>query len=508
MSHYDLVKQAPVSESTAQMDDAAGPLFAGLPRAEDPRRRALAAKEGATIATEAAALRGAPDDAAALWRAANAVAAVAFSFRLDATATDRLVTPDQPVVVTIGFSDYAAAEAQAARVALVSPGSEPGDDAYQPLTLDPRGHGEATLTGTLPANVSMTLPKAAHVFQPYYDAPQFEAVAQVTTASGVIELRSPVRVEVAASTQIAFAEPRYLVRRGDDAVPPVVVSLTNTAADARAETVSFSLPAGWHVTPASVDVAFAVQDEQQWVTLQVTPPSDAAPGVYPLTATCAAGEPVSAAIHVTTVATPEGARVGVVQSYDDTLVKTLAGLGVDHAILGPADFTATKLDTFTTILVDMRAYAKRPDLVASNGALLDFARRGGTLVVFYQKTFEWSLDYAPYPLRISRNRVTREDAPITVLAPEHPLFTRPNRIVEADWAGWIQERGLYFADQFDDAYTPLIACADPDETIPPGGLLIAPLGEGAYVYTGLALYRQLRALHPGALRLFANLVSL
>jgi hypothetical protein len=80
--------------------------------------------------------------------------------------------------------------------------------------------------------------------------------------------------------------------------------------------------------------------------------------------------------------------------------------------------------------------------------------------------------------------------------------------VEADWAGWIQERGLYFADQFDDAYTPLIACADPDETIPPGGLLIAPLGEGAYVYTGLALYRQLRALHPGALRLFANLVSL
>jgi LmbE family N-acetylglucosaminyl deacetylase len=512
MSHYDLVKEAPDTKAEARMDEAAGPLFKGLPLAVDSQRRALAAMDAPSLVTEVAKLREARSESGegtALSRAANAVAAVDFSFRLDATAMDELVTPDQPVAVETGFSDYGEAEAQAVRVALVSPGADPGEDAYQPLPLDPRGHGEVTLTGTLPVGVRMTLPKAAQVFQPHYDAPQWEAVAQVTTASGVIELRTPVRVEVAAATQIAFAEPRYLVRTGALAKPQVVLSLTNTAADARNETVTFGVPAGWQVAPASVDVAFAVEDEQQWVTLQVTPPAGVAPGVYALTAGCAAdSEPVSAAIHVADVATPEGARVAVVQSYDDTLVKTLAGLDVAHAILGPADFTPAKLDTFTSILVDMRAYAKRPDLVASNGALLDFARRGGTLVVFYQKTFEWSLDYAPYPLRISRNRVTREDAPITVLVPEHPLFTRPNRIVEADWAGWIQERGLYFADQFDDAYTPLIACVDPDEMIPPGGLLIAPLGEGAYVYTGLALYRQLRALHPGALRLFSNLVSL
>src|SRR5690606_38357924 len=106
------------------------------------------------------------------------------------------------------------------------------------------------------------------------------------------------------------------------------------------------------------------------------------------------------------------------------------------------------------------------------------------------------------------NRVTREDAPVEILEPDHPLFHSPNAIASEDWDGWVQERGLYFADCWAPEYTPLIRTVDPGEDIPPGSLLVAPCGDGTYVYTALVWYRQLRALHPGALRLFANLISL
>jgi hypothetical protein len=109
---------------------------------------------------------------------------------------------------------------------------------------------------------------------------------------------------------------------------------------------------------------------------------------------------------------------------------------------------------------------------------------------------------------VSRNRVTREDAAVKLLVPEHPVFATPNAIRPEDWDGWIQERGLYFPSEWDAAYTPLIDCNDPSESNPPGSLLVAKHGEGTYVYNALVLYRQIRELHPGALRLFANMIAL
>ena len=126
----------------------------------------------------------------------------------------------------------------------------------------------------------------------------------------------------------------------------------------------------------------------------------------------------------------------------------------------------------------------------------------------YHKTFDWNSDYAPYPISLSRNRVTREDAEVSVLVPEHPLLNEPNKIGPSDWDGWIQERGLYFPSTWHEAYTPLIATNDPGEDIPPGSYLVATHGKGNYVYTALGWYRQLRELHPGALRCFANMLAL
>jgi hypothetical protein len=141
--------------------------------------------------------------------------------------------------------------------------------------------------------------------------------------------------------------------------------------------------------------------------------------------------------------------------------------------------------------------------------LMEYVSAGGTYVVQYVTNGGMEADaIGPYPLSISRARVSDETAPVTLIVPEHPALSHPNRIGPEDFAGWVQERGLYFAGKWDSAYTPLISSGDPGEPPGEGGLLVARYGEGYYCYTGLAFFRQLPAGVPGAYRLFANLVEL
>jgi hypothetical protein len=158
----------------------------------------------------------------------------------------------------------------------------------------------------------------------------------------------------------------------------------------------------------------------------------------------------------------------------------------------------------------VRAYEVRPDLEARNGRILDFARRGGTVLVQYHKYEYPDGGFAPYHVAMARphDRITDPDAAVTLLDPDSPLFHHPNRIEEADFQGWVQERGLYFLSEWDEAFTPLLEMADPDMEPVRGSLLVAPLGEGLYIYTGLAFFRQLPAGVPGAFRLLANLASM
>jgi LmbE family N-acetylglucosaminyl deacetylase len=237
------------------------------------------------------------------------------------------------------------------------------------------------------------------------------------------------------------------------------------------------------------------------------------------------GEPVvtlQPARALPPVQIPDDLRVGFVRSYDDATERALRDLGITVVPLDSAALAAAAFDGLHTIVVDIRAYLAREDLRRYNENLLDWVRDGGHLVVGYQKTFEWNPQYddpfdasqknpagfAPYPLLLGRDRVTYEDAPVTLLAPAHVLFHAPNEITEADWDDWVQERGLYFPAEYDDRYTELFAMSDPGEAPLRSSTLIAEVGQGTYVYTALGWYRQLAAYNPGAYRLFANLVSL
>ena len=155
----------------------------------------------------------------------------------------------------------------------------------------------------------------------------------------------------------------------------------------------------------------------------------------------------------------------------------------------------------------------RRDLIAHNHRLLDYVEGGGTLVVQYNKYEFNRAQYAPYPYKIHRphDRITDENAAVKVLVPDHPIFVRPNRIDQQDWAGWVQERGLYFLGSWDERYTPLLELEDPflyNSGKKRGALLVARHGKGTYIYTGLGFFRQLPAGVPGAYRIFANLISL
>src|SRR5207247_543158 len=168
------------------------------------------------------------------------------------------------------------------------------------------------------------------------------------------------------------------------------------------------------------------------------------------------------------------------------------------------------LARYDAIVIGSRAYEVDAALVASNGRLLDYARTGGLVIVQYQQYPFVNGNFAPYRLSIARphDRVTDETAPVTERDAAHRVFHVPNEIGPDDWAGWVQERGLYFAHDWDAAYTPLLETHDPGEPPLFGGLLVAAVGQGTYVYTGLSFFRQLPAGVPGAYRLFANLLAL
>jgi hypothetical protein len=136
-------------------------------------------------------------------------------------------------------------------------------------------------------------------------------------------------------------------------------------------------------------------------------------------------------------------------------------------------------------------------------------QNGGTVIVQYNTTARLQTErFSPYPLTIGRERVTDEFAPVRILKPDHPVMNKPNKITEADFQGWVQERGLYFPSAWDENYEAILAMNDPGETPKTGSLLVTKYGKGHYIYTGLSFFRQLPEGVPGAYKLFANLVSL
>src|SRR5262249_38248800 len=186
-------------------------------------------------------------------------------------------------------------------------------------------------------------------------------------------------------------------------------------------------------------------------------------------------------------------------------------LGAKLELLGPDDLAWGNLSRFNAIVTGVRAYERRPDLRANNGRLLEYVRDGGTLIVQYNK-FEFNqAQYGPYPAKVSSDRVTDEFSPVTILAPSDPVLNFPNRITDATWKDWVQERGLYFLGDRDPKYRDLIQLEDrfPNNRGKKLGALVeATYGKGHWVYVGLGLWRQLPAGPRGAYQILANLLSL
>ena len=220
-------------------------------------------------------------------------------------------------------------------------------------------------------------------------------------------------------------------------------------------------------------------------------------------------EPARQRVSIVDVKAPHDFKIGYIMGAGDDIPTVLKQVGMNVTMI-PAEHLATEdLSKYATIVLGIRAYDTQKDVGANNKKLLDFVSAGGTLVVQYETSpgdFN-SGNYTPYSAVLSRARVSVEEAPVEILAPDDPIFHYPNEITQKDFDGWVQERGLYFMDKWGDHFKPLLASNDPGEQPQKGGLLRAQFGKGTYIYTGYAFFRQLPAGVPGAVRLFVNLLA-
>jgi hypothetical protein len=330
----------------------------------------------------------------------------------------------------------------------------------------------------------------------------------------------PFSVETAPSTQVIPA--------GSNPSAQLRVMVRSTVARANG-TVRPEVPPGWKVEPQSANVEFSKTGEQA-AEFQVLPDGakesryqvrallnanarDYSEG-YSLVARPDLGgffyyQPALQRTSVVEVKVPQGLKIGYVMGAGDDIPVVLRQLGLDVTLLAPDDIEHGDLARFGTIVLGIRTYDTRDDVKKYNQRLLEYAQNGGTLLVQYNTSpSEFNAGhYTPFPAQLSRERVTVEQAPVTMLDPQSPVFHYPNQITARDFDSWVQERGLYFMDQWDPQFTPLLASNDPGESPQKGGLLLAQYGRGYYLYTGYAFFRQLPFGVPGAIRLYVNLLS-
>ncbi|MGI8889231.1 MAG: PIG-L family deacetylase [Chthoniobacterales bacterium] len=301
------------------------------------------------------------------------------------------------------------------------------------------------------------------------------------------------------------------------------------AADKFKSDVSLAIPAGWKVEPASVPVQLEGVESETSCTFQVTPPAEAGEGTLRVVFT-SNGQKTRAFcrqkiayphIEPQTLISPAQAKlvrakienkaplVGYLPGAGDAIPESLREIGSDVQILADQDVKAANLARFDAIVLGVRAYNVHPERIGAwYPQLLAYARQGGVVVVQYNTMPGPKPDQLPHPLQVSHDRVTDENAPVGILAPDHPVMNFPNQITAADFAGWVQERGLYFPNEWDAAWTPILSSHDPGEKPLDGGLLVTRCEKGWFVYTGYSWFRELPAGVPGAYRIFANLISL
>ncbi|HYO77029.1 MAG TPA: hypothetical protein VE010_11245, partial [Thermoanaerobaculia bacterium] len=306
---------------------------------------------------------------------------------------------------------------------------------------------------------------------------------------------------------------------------PVTVVLRSfgvTDADVR-----LVLPTGWKSEPHRATLRFAGKNDEVRVSFNVTP----APGETSAQLTAEVGGRTTSSLTeieydhipaqrlfndfgaklVRVDVKRTGNRVGYIMGSGDEIPNVLRQVGYEVTVLTDAELDRGDFSMFDAVITGVRAYNTRKRLTEAHDKLMQYVEDGGTLVVQYNTANALGdlvvAAPGPYPFKISRDRVTVEDAPVTILDPAHPLLNRPNKITALDFNGWVQERGLYFPNEWDPRYTAMFSTADPGEQAKTGAQIVARHGKGVYVYTAFAWWRQLPAGVPGAIRAFVNLVS-
>lgn len=292
--------------------------------------------------------------------------------------------------------------------------------------------------------------------------------------------------------------------------------------------LQLELPKSWNVSPKEIPFALDKKGTEQIYYFEVTPPVNPEEVVAKSVAIVGnkrfdKDQTIIDFPHITKqmVLKPaeskciridlkiSGDAIAYIMGAGDEVPESLTQMGYKVSILKPEEITPQKLDSFNTVITGVRAYNTVNALANKQNILFNFVKSGKNMIVQYNTNGKLVTDkIAPYPLKLSNDRVTEENAKITFLAPNHPVLNTPNKISEKDFQGWTQEQGLYYPNEYDPAFTPIISSHDKGESAKDGALLVAPYGKGYYIYTGLSFFRELPEGVSGAYRLLSNIISL
>ncbi len=318
----------------------------------------------------------------------------------------------------------------------------------------------------------------------------------------------------------------------------IVLSVTNNESKAITGQMKLNAPQDWLVSPVSANFDLKGKDAKTSVEFSLAVPANVKISDFDVSAQATANSEVFTQM-MNTIAYPHiqthrfytdaktrvevldlkvaSVRVGYIMGSGDDVPDAIRQMGLTVDLLNESDLASGDLSKYDTIVVGIRAFQVRQDLIANNQRVLDFVKNGGTLIVQYQRPDYVANNLQPFPASQTDTqkttagttaRVVDEKAKVTILQPNSPVFNFPNKITDADFANWVQERNLYNFTTFDQKYTPLLESHDAGELENKGGMVYAKVGKGTYVYTSYAFFRQLPAGVPGAYRLFANLLSL
>lgn len=292
--------------------------------------------------------------------------------------------------------------------------------------------------------------------------------------------------------------------------------------------ITIAHPNGWSVFPEKQKIAIANKGQEQTFIFTIIPPKNQSEGLISPIVTIGDKTYTKELVEINyehipfqTVLLPSeskivrldikkrGENIAYIEGAGDVIPESLQQIGYNVMILKPEDITPERLSAFDAVVVGIRAYNIVEALKFKQEILFDFVDKGGNMVVQYNTNRGIKVDkIAPFDLQLSRDRVTDENAEVTLLAPNHEVLNFPNKITTKDFEGWTQERGLYFPDQWSSDFTPILSMHDKDETAKTGSLLVAKHGKGYYIYTGLSFFREFPVGVSGAYRLFANMLSI